>query len=1311
MRNGCSKGRLIFLFAAIAVLFVGSGRVNAEINWIGSGAALVKESYGFENILRDSVWEGTTLDPVYPRLTIGQVAIDASANKYLYLQLSAAGRTGLRIFFSPDADGNFYKNWSVNAAGLKTDSGVVVYRLNLSSVADWKGIICALKVDALGHQRGDKVRLEKIGISSDPVSKMDNTEIIELSVDTNWIMHDRMTFWHDALLRTNDTFPNSCLMTYTRDKPSFVEQYLLAKMVVGVQGQAGMVWGGQSQRAQVKDMPGAVKAEFMLGEVKVTTEFTALMEGRDSELWDGAAVYSIRTEPATAVKIRLGGGLKVNTNADVFAGKWILENEAGFEGASIETEGDTAFLKSTVHPLTVGIKTEHPLTKQKTDKQAEYIEIRLEKGQGRILLSFAEDRQHASELLKLNVDNGLQSVRDYYAKLLADCRIETPEKNIDEAFRHAVILMDYSWYKPYGWIETPHHWLATFHLQHSGGEQFIGHSDRVQQCLLQHAKHLRDSGTVPNFVPGQIIDGVFGGSNQYYFWQIREYLKYTNDVETVAKLVPAMDKILDLIFRWYDPDRDMLFAWGFQIGNQEDMLLNPYNGVVPTIEVINMMQTRAMVAKILGDPKTQEQMEIKIRQAKANLKQFWMKDLGRFMYYQDPTGKKLPDGQYQTCIYPVIWDIVDEFDGWTSMRHLRDRLTGVNGEVYLANNFPDHLVDIWATWGMQAGAAQQPWGAWGLAATGLYNETWRPLKAVSEWVMNDVQKGCWPEIAYENRIGYFSPPAGLFIQSVAEALFGLHVDKPNNVLTVAPSLPDHWPNAKLHLPDFDVDFARQGDAMRYTVKSKDAMARNLQWRLPPCQVDSVKVNGSKLKFTVKPAINGVVLEAFVSATKETTFEIAFSRLKYKLDYPASIAEGQAFKLKADNVCIEKIVDRCGVLSQTCIKNGDTLIAEIQSGLLDEYLKFGRLGQMNFSRRSFFLYCTSRNGAAFWLPVDLLILPRYEAAVKGSLALSGDGAKADLLIRNNTAAVLKGTSYLKAFQMVIPVETAIEPRSEKTAMVHIAGDHLKYLSPGDNKAVLILPDNAAINLTITASDGMDKEALAKKMEVIPLPEALLISGPQWRGIRQNYFNLHNPDDVLSGLPEGKSTRDIPQLPGVSFAINNRRFVPISEKVGRKSFELPMNSTPYKKLYLLVIPFVESHDVFSETAQIHIQLDDPNKSPQIGEAVITRRLNSPGDIDCWFPAGYMAHLGSFQSPRKDRHGILPIVGESVGDWDQARPPGFPQPEYWSSSLAVDIGTILNVIEIDLGEARKVKSLRFTTTGVDPGFGLVAVTGEKE
>jgi len=75
------------------------------------------------------------------------------------------------------------------------------------------------------------------------------------------------------------------------------------------------------------------------------------------------------------------------------------------------------------------------------------------------------------------------------------------------------------------------------------------------------------------------------------------------------------------------------------------------------------------------------------------------------------------------------------------------------------------------------------------------------------------------------------------------------------------------------------------------------------------------------------------------------------------------------------------------------------------------------------------------------------------------------------------------------------------------------------------------------------------------------------------------------------------------------------------------------------------------------------------------------------------------------------LLPLLSYVECDWSIAKPPLFPQAEYWSNSIAIDAGnSTLNIIEIDLGKARKVKNVNIQTLGADPAMAIMAVTGVK-
>ncbi len=75
--------------------------------------------------------------------------------------------------------------------------------------------------------------------------------------------------------------------------------------------------------------------------------------------------------------------------------------------------------------------------------------------------------------------------------------------------------------------------------------------------------------------------------------------------------------------------------------------------------------------------------------------------------------------------------------------------------------------------------------------------TWKPLLAMAQWAQDPRRPGSWPETGPEPTPAYFTPPAGLYISTVIEAMFGLKPDVPNGYLEVSPSFPDHWPEATL----------------------------------------------------------------------------------------------------------------------------------------------------------------------------------------------------------------------------------------------------------------------------------------------------------------------------------------------------------------------------------------------------------------------------------------------------------------------------------------------------------------------------------
>lgn len=1114
-------------------------------------------------------------------------------------------------------------------------------------------------------------------------------------------LNERMAAWGQTMVATDEQKPNSCVSTYVTERFTYWDSYNLAKLMPGVKIGGKVHWANEAKSVSVEDFPGGVEARFEISGIKMTTRLMPLLVGRGASSQEGAAVYEIAANPRVPVVVRCGGAA---TTAFVGPPRvaYLRDDRMGSAGDSARVDGSVALLGSNVHKLHVAVRSSGDISVQDSDSGGQVLLAELPGGSGTLSISFADDSSRAKQISLLDPAKSVRDVTQYYDRLL-QCRVQTPEKVIDQGFRTALYNLEYNWLPPYGWVECIHHWLAMWHMQDTAAAEWIGQQDRSRLCNLTLGDHLLPDGSVPQFMPNGMTKKDFGGSNQFFAWQVRHYWHFTGDREAIAKIAPMLDTVISQTSAQYDPDGDGLLAWGQQIGNQEDYVATPYDGTSPAIEGINMLRTGAEIARALRETKKADAYDKRADLALARLRQeLWQTDLGRFAYYRDSLGVMRIDGQYHTQIYPAIWGVLDPLDSYTSIRHLRDRMTGKNGETYLSNEFPNH---VGGTWGMQAGEAQQPWAAWGLAAVGLRNETYRPLAAAAGWAMNSDHRGAWPEIANEPTPAYFSAPAGLFIQSTIEALFGLRVDKPAGCLTISPSFPDKWPSAKLDLPDYHAAFVRTANGVSYTVSSKSPLSRKLRWMLPPCSVKQVTINGKMVHFSARPGVDCVVLSVDTPPATRTAFRVTYAPTPYRVEAPGSVAEGDDLLVSCSGCAIDRIDDRDGVLSSIGA-NGNTLNAQVKTGLLAPYAGYGRLGQLNFSRRTFFLLLRAPGGVSFWKPIDLTILPPYECAQVGDMNSSG----LELILRNNTSRLLRGPAEMMAAGSRFDLEVDVSARSERRYILHIPTNMLALFSPGENRATLILPGSKRVELGLDCSKLIVSEPkltayASSRIVHVSLANQQLMSDQQWRDVRDFQSYGHQP--WASSKPPmeslaGKSEVSVPGLPGVAFELEDRKYAPVSWKSGQPSVTLGLSSVRAKKLYVLVVPFLDNHDTWSAVARIDVRAESG--------VVLSRTLRFPGDLDWWCPAEVVGDFSTARNPRPERFGLLPLLRSKDSDWAEGQPPAFPQPEFWATCLPVKTpSSVMNVIELELPGVIPLKSLSMSVIGADPGFGLVAVSAE--
>ena len=257
-------------------------------------------------------------------------------------------------------------------------------------------------------------------------------------------------------------------------------------------------------------------------------------------------------------------------------------------------------------------------------------------------------------------------------------------------------------------------------------------------------------------------------------------------------------------------------------------------------------------------------------------------------------------------------------------------------------------------------------------------------------------------------------------------------------------------------------------------------------------------------------------------------------------------------------------------------------ATISDGLLDDYLAFGPLGQMNFSKRTFFVLCQPEEGAAFYAPIDLLILPSTAAAPTAPLAIEKDTLTAKLLVRNNSFAPLKGNAFLRAFGVESPFDVDLAPRSEEGFEVGCSSatssvckgskQSFNLLSVGDNAAQLLLPNSDTLDMTLKATALPESGKV--EMVQITLPEAAIVpdNKKSWLRATGDYSGLYSPGEpnpsaaevegaapgqVLVEYVDAKELVEVPQLPGVGFKVGGQ-YALVSNRDDKNTTVISMGS---------------------------------------------------------------------------------------------------------------------------------------------------------
>lgn len=1095
---------------------------------------------------------------------------------------------------------------------------------------------------------------------------------------------ERACAFQQSLVFMRQDYPNMAVMAYDNEKHQLAYQLLLAKFVIGLDDEYMEFEKCQSGTAD--NIMGGLKGHCLLNGEEVCAEIYPIMLDREEFIWEGGAVIKVSTSSCKRLSVKFGNGntafMHLSPNPEM-AGCNI-----DCEHGNCKIDGNFVMISREERTLQTAVTGNMSFEVYNKDSGGSYAVGQADGNKAVLVVGFSADPKRAKEIASLNPEEELRKIQTYYEEKLKNWYIETPVPELNEAFKHALLNMEYAYVDPLGWVESFHHWPSFWHVEEVLHEISAGNAERVKKYFLEVERQICENGAIPDICWTRDGRRDWGGNNQFFFRNIIQYMQMTGDISIAVRLEPLLERALQQTFDECDPSGSGVLAWNTQIGNQEDFEATPGKGAAPGAVGVRMLAIMAEIKTLLGKPEEAKKYQAAADMALQSLREtLWQKDIGRFAWYQDNAGQIRYETTYHGICYPILYNQLPAEDQITSIDHLLHRLSGEEGEMYQSNHFADHAYWGVPTWGMQCGSDMQPVATRAYAKLGLNNDAVKPLTFIAKRVCGPYQRGSFPETANEHRFAYFAPSVGAFSEGIIAGVFGVDVNKLTGVLTISPCFPDDWETARLQITDCYIAYQKG----TYYFKTDPNLRKVFKQKLDPFQKLTATVNGKTVTPTVTVWGNKFEVEIELGSEEEIELKLEVTPLDFEVSYKNYGTYNEKINVKIHGVQAIGVDDRCNMLKNVDFTE-EGLCVTIADGLLAPYQKFGWQGLINFARRTFFIKLRYEN-MQFLYPCTLTIVPPYIIKAK----LTGNC----LQVNVDEEAVLKlGTEEVCGKGSFILTEKQMNNLSthQNHAQIYLP-QHKMYID-------FIFEADVKTNIqTIELSDVTSPKGLFAG-ETRSTEELVMLSDFAGNGkfkphIAFGHMIIH-PEKIMNGLFENYSEVDM--LPGVPLKLNPNGFIPVNWE---NPLSLPLEIRT-KKLYLLVSAFCDNHDVFATLADIYVFA---KQGKSYIKGCFKREITFPGQVDMGFVDSVASGFATY-TEGVDKTFVPKMPDESYGDYIDAKPYAYPQKGLWTQNLSKEIGnTVATLLELDLDRYMDLEELKIIPRTTECAIALLAVSAQVE
>jgi len=478
-----------------------------------------------------------------------------------------------------------------------------------------------------------------------------------------------------------------------------------------------------------------------------------------------------------------------------------------------------------------------------------------------------------------------QAAEDTFARLRARVSVETPDPWLDAAVGALDVAADAAWDDPQqalmhgaiAWRTSLLGWRGPYLLD------ALGWPDRARIHFSSWASRQNTSPVPPQIPPAAAdanlarneaalhsngdISSSHYDMNLVYIDALFRHLQWSGDLAFAREVWPVIVRHLAwerrLFRREFGPEKLPLYEAYAAIWASDDLQYN--GGGTAHASAYNYFHNKmaARIARLIGEDAAPYEREAGLI-ASAMRRYLWVPEAGTFAEFKDYLGAQLvhPDAALWTVYHSIDSEVATPREAREMVHYVETRLPrlpvcgpGVPAGLgvytttdwmpyaWSVNNvvFAENVHLALAFW--QAGC---PDDAFNLLKSSLLASMYLGVCPGNVGSMN------YLDVYRRESQRDFADGGGVFSRALIEGLFGLRPDLLAGELQVAPGFPADWTHAKLHHPQADLEFKRDGRVDEYVVRARFGRDLMLRFSVPARAANvGVTLNGGPVAALVR----------------------------------------------------------------------------------------------------------------------------------------------------------------------------------------------------------------------------------------------------------------------------------------------------------------------------------------------------------------------------------------------------------------------------------------------------------------------------